>query len=132
MFSFFNWKSVVKKLLGMDKVQALFDKAKELILEYKDLDLKGEEKKAAVDEKLINWIREHLDTKNKIVKWLIENVLIDCLPTITQNIYDLIKLFAEGITKKAEEAIEKLEDKIENFVEVQEEPTTEIEGETKE
>ena len=116
----------------MDKVQALFDKAKELILEYKDLDLKGEEKKAAVDEKLINWIREHLDTKNKIVKWLIENVLIDCLPTITQNIYDLIKLFAEGITKKVEEAIEKLEDKVENFVEVQEEPTTEIEGETKE
>ena len=112
IFSIFNWKSVVKKLLGVDKVQALFDKAQELILEYKDKDMLGSEKKKEVDAKLTAWIREHLDTNNSIVKWLIENVLIDCLPTITQNIYDLIKLFAQGITEKVEDALESAEDKI--------------------
>lgn len=117
IFSIFNWKSVIKKILGVDKIQAMFDKAKALILEYKDKDMIGADKKKEVDEKLIAWIREHLDTKNSIVKWLVENILIDCLPTITQNIYDLIKLFAQGITEKAEDVLDSVEDKVTDALE---------------
>lgn len=103
MFSIFNWKKNARELMTSDKIQALFSRAKELIVEYSTkIEMTGAEKKVQVDKKLIEWIKENFKTSNSIVKWLINNLLIPVLPIITQNIYDLIKLFVKNITKVAE------------------------------
>lgn len=66
---------------------------------YKELT--GQQKKDRVDEVVINYVVNVIDTLplNFIVKMIFKKILMDNIPTITQVIFNLIKAKIEGITK---------------------------------
>ena len=64
-------------------------------------ELKGEDKKARVDDILTTYCENAIDGLglNFILKFALKKLLIANIPNITQAIYDLIKTRIEGITK---------------------------------
>ena len=65
--------------------------------------LKGEEKKARLDETMTKWTIEQVEANSKIkviYKFIIKKFIIPQIPYITQMIFDLIKVRVEGITQE--------------------------------
>lgn len=77
-------------------VSALIEKYE---TEYKDL--KGPEKKARLDDAITNYVNGVIDNigLNFVFKFVVKNILIQYIPTITQIIFNLIQTKIEGITK---------------------------------
>lgn len=76
--------------------------AKHLIEKYEEYkELKGEEKKERVDEALLKWSLNALDSVpiNAFFKFVIKNILKNYLDDFTQIIFNLIKTRIAGITK---------------------------------
>lgn len=69
--------------------------------QYKELEGKGEEKKARVDEIILNWALKEIDIIpiNIAFKWCLKTLIKKYLPDITQVIFNLIESKIEGITK---------------------------------
>lgn len=76
--------------------------AKHLIGKYEEYkELKGEEKKERVDEALLKWSLNTLDSVpiNAFFKFVIKNILKNYLDDFTQIIFNLIQTKIIGITK---------------------------------
>ena len=83
-----------------DFIQNIVNETKHYIEKYEEYkSLSGEEKKARVDNILKNYIETAIDTVglNFIVKFIVKKILIENISTITQCIFDLLKLKKESL-----------------------------------
>lgn len=64
-------------------------------------DLTGKQKKDRLDKAIKEYIENNLEFvgMNFIIKFIIKKFLIENIPSITQAIFDLIKVKIEGVTK---------------------------------
>ena len=72
----------------------------ERVESYKNL--KGQEKKARVDEVVTKYVTEAINVLqlNFVAKFVLKKVLIENIPTITQVVFNLIETRITGITGK--------------------------------
>lgn len=85
-----------------DFIQGFSETTKNYIEKFEQYkDLKGEDKKARVDDILTTYCINAIDDLglNFILKFAFKKLFIANIPNITQAIYDLIQTKIEGITK---------------------------------
>lgn len=97
--SVFTFKSKVSEILNNKNIKDVVNFIKDTIDCLKDEDITNEEKKQELDSLTVGFIEARLKSTNIYVQFLI-NVLIECVPLITQLVYDLLKDRIDGITKK--------------------------------
>lgn len=97
--SIFTFKAKVQEVLNNQVIKDIVNFIKETIICLKDSDLTNEEKKSRLDTLTIELIKERCKSDNIFVQFLID-VLLECIPLITQLIYDLLKDKIDGLTKK--------------------------------
>lgn len=94
-----TFKSKVTEVLNNKNIKEVVIFIKDTIECLKDENIENEEKKQELDSLTVGFIEARLKSNNIYVQFLI-NVLIECVPLITQLIYDLLKDRIDGITKK--------------------------------
>ena len=94
-----TFKSNVTEVLNNKNIKEVVIFIKDTIECLKDENIENEEKKQELDSLTVGFIEARLKSNNIYVQFLI-NVLIECVPLITQLIYDLLKDRIDGITKK--------------------------------
>lgn len=64
-------------------------------------ELSNEEKKRRLDYQITEWVEMTIDNigLNFILKFALKKLLVNNIPTITQAIFDLVKVKVEGITE---------------------------------
>lgn len=97
--SILTFKEKVQEVLNNQVVREIVDFIKETIICLKDTELTNLEKKKRLDTLTIELIKKKCKSDNIFVQFLID-ALLECVPLITQLVYDLLKLRVEGITKK--------------------------------
>lgn len=98
IFDIFSFKKDFAEVATAENFKALKDFAREKIIEQaKDKALKGVQKMNNVVDEVTEWIEDHIHSDNKIVQWLIDNILIPDVRTICQAIYDLLKEIVKGL-----------------------------------
>jgi hypothetical protein len=97
IFDVFSFKKKFAEVFNAENFAALRDLAKEKIIEQVKEEITGEEKMDKVVETIINFIKEKLHSDNKLVQWVIDNILIPNIRTILQAIYDDLKQKIKGL-----------------------------------
>ena len=59
--------------------------------------LPGQEKMDAVVDVITEFIKKHVHSKNGIVQWIIDNILIKNIRLVAQSIYDDLKTIIKGL-----------------------------------
>jgi hypothetical protein len=98
IFSLINFKKDFKTVFSEVRISKLLTYIKVQIISQVKSGLSGDEKKAKVDNAVIEFINSNLLTKNKLVNTLI-NILIGYVPVITQYIYEYLKRYVDGLTE---------------------------------
>ena len=94
----FNFKKKIQEVATKENVESIIGIARDKILEQaKDKATKGIQKMDNVVDEVIEFIEEKIYSDNKIVQWVIDNILIPNIRTITQAIYDLLKQTVKGL-----------------------------------
>ena len=91
IFDIFSFKERFQEIFNADNHKALKDVIKKEIVKQIKKNVPGQEKMDAVVNKAVDFINKHLHSKNSIVQWIIDNVLIKGIRLITQSIYDDLK-----------------------------------------
>lgn len=72
-----------------------------MIIEYITKQIKknipGQEKMDNVIEAVTEFIKKHVHSKNGIVQWIIDNILIKNIRLVAQSIYDDLKTVIKGL-----------------------------------
>lgn len=97
IFDIFSFKERFQEIFNADNLKALKDVIKKEIVKQIKKNVPGQEKMDAVVNKAVDFINKHLHSKNSIVQWIIDNVLIKGIRLITQSIYDDLKEIVEGL-----------------------------------
>lgn len=83
-------------------IKNFVDETKHYIEKYEQYkDLTGEEKKARVDDIILTYCQNTIDSLslNFVFKWIFKTIVIPNIPHLTQAIFDLIASKVQGITK---------------------------------
>lgn len=83
-------------------IEGFCQTAETYIKKYEEIKgLSGEEKKARLDDVITVYVNTGIEKLpvNFVFKFVLKKVLVQNIPTITQMIFNLIKLKVEGITK---------------------------------
>ena len=100
IFGIFTLGKNLKEVFSKENIISFFEFIQSKIVEYVEAkDLLGPEKKAKVDEQCISWMKEHFKGKNSIIDWIVDHILAEILPAVTQIIYDCLKRYVLGLTK---------------------------------
>lgn len=100
ILSIFTLKKDAKLAFSKDSIVSLLKLAQEEIIKMVDKkNLLGSEKKAKVDEVIIDFINNHWVGINSALDWLIKYILIPAIPSITQFIYDALVKNVKGLTE---------------------------------
>lgn len=92
LLDIFNFKKDFSAVATPENFDDIKTFAKTKILEQaKNKALAGVEKMNNVVDDVVNFIREKIHSDNKIVQWIIDNILIPNVRTICQAVYDLLK-----------------------------------------
>ena len=97
IFDIFSFKERFQEIFNADNFKALKDVIKKEIVKQIKKNVPGQEKMDAVVNKAVDFINKHLHSKNGIVQWIIDNVLIKGIRLITQSVYDDLKEIIEGL-----------------------------------
>ena len=97
IFDIFSFKKNFKEVFTSENFANLRDTIKKEIIKQIKKNVPGQEKMDAVVQKAIDFINEHVHSKNSIVQWIIDNVLIKGIRLISQSIYDDLKQVVEGL-----------------------------------
>lgn len=98
IFDIFNFKSKFQEVATKENLDAVVGIAREKIIEQaKKKTLDGIQKMDSVVDDVVEWIEENITSDNKIVQWLIDNILIPNVRNICQKIYELLKEVIKGL-----------------------------------
>lgn len=94
----FSFKKDLEKIVTVENFNLIKNSIKEDIILYaKDQVLRGHAKMNKVVERVIKVIEEKIKSNNKIVQWIIDNILIKNIRLVAQSIYDDLKATVEGL-----------------------------------
>ena len=94
----FNFKKEFGKIATKENFDYLRVTIKEAIKKQaKKAEVKGREKMDAVVAEAIDYINKYMHSKNKLVQWIIDHVLIKGIRILTQSIYEDLKEVVEGL-----------------------------------
>lgn len=79
-------------------IKNVFSEIKTNIIEQARSELSGSEKKINVDRAVVEFVKLNIKTENPIGAVLI-NILVDCIPVITQCVYEYLKKYVDGLTE---------------------------------
>ena len=91
LFDIFNFKKAFAQVATPENYTLLHAVIKEEIIKQVKAKIPGEEKMNAVIEKAIEFINKHMHSKNGIVQWIIDHVLIKGIRILAQSIYEDLK-----------------------------------------
>ena len=92
IFDLFNFKQKLAAIATKENFDLIHDTIKaEIIKQVKEKSKNGAEKMNTVLEKTLNIITLHIHSDNKIVQWIIDNVLIKGIRILAQSIYEDLK-----------------------------------------
>lgn len=94
-----TFKTKVQAVLNNENIKEIVTFIKETIVVLKDSELSNQEKKDKLDILTVELIEKKCKSDNIYVQFLI-NIIVECVPIITQLVYDLLKDRIEGITRK--------------------------------
>jgi len=97
IFDIFSFKSKLQEVATKENFDLIRDLIKQEIIKQVKKKIEGSEKMDNVVETIVNYIKEHIHSDNKIVQWLIDNILIANIRTIAQAIYDDLKEIIKGL-----------------------------------
>ena len=93
----FNFKKKFQEVATPENFEAIKELAKAKIIEQVKDKIPGNEKMDKVVEAVIDFIKSKIHSDNKIVQWIIDNILIVNVRTICQAVYDLLKEVIKGL-----------------------------------
>jgi len=97
IFDVFSFKKKFQQIFTPENFALLRGVVKEEIIKQVKANIPGQEKMNAVVDKAIDFINKHLHSENKIVQWIIDNILIKNIRLVAQSIYDDLKEIIEGL-----------------------------------
>lgn len=97
IFDIFSFKKNFTEVFNADTFKNLRDAIKSEIVKQIKKNVPGQEKMDAVVLKVTDYIVKHVHSKNNIVQWIIDNVLIKGIRLLSQSIYDDLKEIIEGL-----------------------------------
>lgn len=97
LFDVFNFKKSFEKVATKENFELLRAVIKEEIIKQVKAKIDGQEKMDAVVAAAIDFINKHIHSNNSIVQWIIDNVLIQGIRTLSQSIYDDLKEIVKGL-----------------------------------
>lgn len=97
IFDAFTIKKEGKKFFSKENFTAILEIARKEIIEQAKANIPGVEKKTIVDTIVIHKLNSiACGFSNKILLWIIDRI-IDCIPTVTQLVYDFLKEKVENL-----------------------------------
>lgn len=98
IFDIFNFKKDFSAIFTPENFALLRAVAIEHIKKQaKEKAKAGEEKMDAVIEAVVEFLHKHIHSKNTIVQWIIDNILIKNIRLVIQSIYDDLKAVIRGL-----------------------------------
>lgn len=94
----FNFKKKLEEVVTQENFELVKTTIREKIIEQvKDKATAGIEKMNNVVEKVVTVIKVRIKSDNKIVQWVIDNILIKNIRLVAQSIYDDLKTVVKGL-----------------------------------
>lgn len=93
----FSFKKSFQEVVTTENIASLREVAKNAIIKQIKSKIKGDKKMDKVVDTIVAWVQEHIHSKNSIVQWIIDNVLIPNVRLIAQAIYDDLKERIENL-----------------------------------
>ena len=94
----FNFKKKLEEVVTQENFELVKTTIREKIIEQvKDKATAGIEKMNNVVEKVVAVIKVRIKSDNKIVQWVIDNILIKNIRLVAQSIYDDLKTVVKGL-----------------------------------
>lgn len=96
IFDIFNFKKKFQEVFTKENFEVVRDLIKTEIIKQVKSKLAGNKKMDKVVDKVVQYIQDNIKSDNKIVQWIIDNILIPNVRTIAQAIYDDLKQIVEN------------------------------------
>lgn len=97
IFDVFNFKKKFQEIATPENYQMVRNVIKDEIIKQVKKNVPGQEKMDAVVNRVIEAINELIHSDNKIVQWIIDNILIKNIRLVAQSIYDDLKEIIKGL-----------------------------------
>lgn len=97
IFDIFNFKKKFQEVFTKENFEVVRDLIKTEIIKQVKSKLAGNKKMDKVVDKVVQYIQDNIKSDNKIVQWIIDNILIPNVRTIAQAIYDDLKQIVENL-----------------------------------
>lgn len=98
IFDVFSFKRKLEEVVTTENFLLVRNTIKEgIVAQAKETSLTGLEKMNNVVDKVIALIKEKINSDNKYVQWLIDNVLIKNIRLVAQSIYDDLKAIIQDL-----------------------------------
>ena len=97
IFDIFSFKKKFQEVATKENIVSIIDLAREKIIDQVKEKIDGDKKMDNVIEEIIEFIEEKIYSDNKLVQWLIDNILIPNVRTICQAIYELLNEHIKGL-----------------------------------
>ena len=91
LFDLFGLKKAFTNVFTKENFTLLVELAKEKIIEQVKEKDPGQEKMDKVVAAVIDFIEKHMTSKNGIVNWVVENLVIANIRTVLQALYEALK-----------------------------------------
>ena len=97
IFDIFNFKKDLQEVATKANFDDLRGVIKSAIIKQIKSKIAGEKKMDKVVDTVVDWVKKHVHSKNKIVQWLIDRILIPNVRLLAQAIYDDLKEVIKGL-----------------------------------
>lgn len=97
IFDIFNFKKSFEAVATKENFNSLREIIKAAIIAQVKSKIPGEEKMNNVINEAIAFINTHINSKNEIVQWIIDHVLIAGIRGFAQAIYEDLKQVVKGL-----------------------------------
>lgn len=98
IFDVFSFKKKLQEVVTTENFLLVRNTIKEgIIAQAKETSLTGLEKMNNVVDKVVALIKEKINSDNKYVQWLIDNILIKNVRLVAQSIYDDLKAIIQDL-----------------------------------
>ena len=93
----FSFKKKLQEIVTEENFNFVKETIKTNIIEQIKRKLEGSKKMDNVVDKVVETLQEKIKSDNKLVQWIIDNILIKNVRIIAQSIYDDLKEIVEGL-----------------------------------